>query len=244
MEFKFDLNAMRPRVTREAILGSIRAFSILKGGGPFTIEEWKAWPDRVCSAVCVIRRFGSWRGAQELVGIRGGKVWLHPAEKLVAALEDTWREVGHPPGVKLIKARTGIGWKPFARQWGSLARAHELIAAFHAGAITREQLLAPVPRLPRKQRDLGRTVRWRVIERDRHRCVLCGRSPAMELGVELEVDHIVPVCRGGTNEESNLRTLCRECNRGKAGRMDIGDGAGPEHRSRRTDFDGTWETKV
>src|SRR5688572_8195485 len=107
MEFKFDLNAMRPRLTREGILGSMRAFAI---------EEWKAWPDRICSAACVIRRFKGWRTAQELVGIRGGKVWKHPPEKLVALVEELWREVGHPPGVKLIKARSGIGWNSFARQ--------------------------------------------------------------------------------------------------------------------------------
>jgi 5-methylcytosine-specific restriction endonuclease McrA len=29
------------------------------------------------------------------------------------------------------------------------------------------------------------------------------------------VDHIVPVSRGGGNDEANLRTLCRACNVGK-----------------------------
>jgi len=27
----------------------------------------------------------------------------------------------------------------------------------------------------------------------------------------LEIDHIIPVCLGGTNDENNLQTLCREC---------------------------------
>jgi hypothetical protein len=52
-----------------------------------------------------------------------------------------------------------------------------------------------------------------VIIRDSSKCRVCGRS-----GVEvpLEVDHIVPVSEGGTDELSNLATLCRDCNRGKS----------------------------
>jgi 5-methylcytosine-specific restriction protein A len=31
-----------------------------------------------------------------------------------------------------------------------------------------------------------------------------------------EVDHIVPLTQGGTNDRANLRGLCRSCNRGKS----------------------------
>ena len=33
--------------------------------------------------------------------------------------------------------------------------------------------------------------------------------------VELEVDHKIPVSRGGTDDEKNLITKCFNCNRGK-----------------------------
>lgn len=56
-------------------------------------------------------------------------------------------------------------------------------------------------------------VRFRIIQRDGGRCCVCGRSA--QDGVELEVDHIIPISRGGDSRESNLQTLCRECNRGK-----------------------------
>lgn len=55
--------------------------------------------------------------------------------------------------------------------------------------------------------------RYRVMERDSFRCVLCGATASTEN--PLEVDHVLPVSRGGTNEPANLRTLCLECNRGK-----------------------------
>lgn len=43
-------------------------------------------------------------------------------------------------------------------------------------------------------------------------CVYCGRRPP---DVELHVDHVVPVAKGGSNELHNLVAACRDCNLGK-----------------------------
>jgi len=42
----------------------------------------------------------------------------------------------------------------------------------------------------------------------------CGRTPQND-GVQLHADHVKPRVAGGSNEESNLVTACRECNLGK-----------------------------
>ena len=62
------------------------------------------------------------------------------------------------------------------------------------------------------------SLRYDVLRRDGFRCVLCG-SAASD-GIKLEVDHIVPVSKGGRTELSNLRTLCDRCNRGKSDKME------------------------
>ena len=54
--------------------------------------------------------------------------------------------------------------------------------------------------------------RFLVFKRDHFTCVLCGRSG---IGVKLEIDHKTPLSKGGSNDVSNLQTLCFECNRGK-----------------------------
>lgn len=44
-----------------------------------------------------------------------------------------------------------------------------------------------------------------ILERDGYQCVLCKRFGRME------VDHKIPFHKGGTNDPSNLQTLCRGC---------------------------------
>ena len=56
-------------------------------------------------------------------------------------------------------------------------------------------------------------LRHAVFKRDGYRCQECFRG--REDGVKLEIDHIIPVAKGGTNEIDNLQTLCMECNRNK-----------------------------
>jgi len=57
------------------------------------------------------------------------------------------------------------------------------------------------------------SLRAAVLVRDGGRCRRCRRA------VNLEMDHIVPVSKGGKTEESNLQVLCRRCNRAKWKRL-------------------------
>lgn len=56
-------------------------------------------------------------------------------------------------------------------------------------------------------------LRHKVFVRDNYRCVECG---ATNMETTLEIDHIIPVSKGGTNDIDNLQTLCKECNRAKS----------------------------
>jgi hypothetical protein len=51
--------------------------------------------------------------------------------------------------------------------------------------------------------------RREVMERDGHACRSCGSR------THLEIDHVVAVAHGGSDEIDNLQTLCRTCNRVK-----------------------------
>ena len=75
-------------------------------------------------------------------------------------------------------------------------------------------------RLQRKKRraNLKPSLRFKILHRDQYRCQTCGATA--EDGAKLHVDHILPVSKGGTNDESNLRTLCSECNIGRGNGYD------------------------
>jgi len=60
-----------------------------------------------------------------------------------------------------------------------------------------------------ERRPISDSIRAAVLVRDGGRCRVCGGAR------NLEVDHIVPVSKGGASEEINLQTLCRRCNRRK-----------------------------
>ena len=64
-------------------------------------------------------------------------------------------------------------------------------------------------------------LRQKIKERDNYTCCLCKNSIFAEPNLLLEIDHIIPVSKGGLTEESNLQTLCWKCNRHKGASMSV-----------------------
>lgn len=115
-----------------------------------------------------------------------------------------------------------------ARLVGSFAKPF-----FAFNDITKQQFVARFPltellrqsRIPRqpltltrqrpkpKRKAISKKLRFLILQRDGYRCRLCGRT-AKE--TKLEVDHIKPVAKEGTDSLNNLWTLCIDCNRGKS----------------------------
>jgi len=63
-----------------------------------------------------------------------------------------------------------------------------------------------------KRNGISSKVRFEVFKRDGFTCQYCGRRTPV---VVLELDRVIPVSKGGTDEMENLVTSCYECNRGK-----------------------------
>lgn len=62
-------------------------------------------------------------------------------------------------------------------------------------------------------------LREQIKERDNYTCKYCENSIFKEPNLLLEIDHIVPVSKGGCTIESNLQTLCWKCNRQKSNKV-------------------------
>ncbi|MCI0709768.1 MAG: tetratricopeptide repeat protein [Chloroflexi bacterium] len=65
-------------------------------------------------------------------------------------------------------------------------------------------------------RNISKSLRFDVFQRDNHTCQYCGRTTP---DVVLEVDHLIPVSKGGTDDFANLVTSCFDCNRGKSDKI-------------------------
>ncbi len=65
------------------------------------------------------------------------------------------------------------------------------------------------------RKTLSKRVRFEIFKRDSFTCRYCG---AQAPTVVLEIDHIEPVAKGGSNHALNLITSCSGCNRGKSDR--------------------------
>ena len=58
-----------------------------------------------------------------------------------------------------------------------------------------------------------------IKKRDHYTCQICGDNIYKHPDIILEIDHIIPVSKGGETVEYNLQTLCRTCNRKKSNKM-------------------------
>ena len=61
------------------------------------------------------------------------------------------------------------------------------------------------------------SIRYQVLKSAGGRCELCGASSR---DIQIDVDHIIPRAKGGSNEIDNLQALCRTCNAQKRDRDD------------------------
>lgn len=105
--------------------------------------------------------------------------------------------------------------KTYGTFFGGVGRLVKLIVQVQNGELSEGDLLRRVeckgPICP----PISRKLRYAILKRDHEQCVKCGDSPKKNSEVTLEVDHIIPVAKGGTNDPTNLQMLCWSCNQGR-----------------------------
>ena len=58
-------------------------------------------------------------------------------------------------------------------------------------------------------------LREKIKKRDNNSCQQCGISVRDEPNLLIEIDHVIPISKGGATTEDNLQALCWRCNRTK-----------------------------
>jgi 5-methylcytosine-specific restriction endonuclease McrA len=171
------------------------------------------------------RLFGSFKAALEASGLSQSRSGVrYTDEDCFENLLTTWTTLGRQPSsseMDRLPSRVGIG--AYKKRWGTWRKALQaFIDRVNQDApeeaqpvVARETPSDRDTKIKRTSRDIPLGLRYTVLVRDRFRCVICGRSPATDLNVNLHIDHIKAWANGGETVSENLRSLCSDCNLGK-----------------------------
>jgi hypothetical protein len=219
-------------MTADDLLAELRRVAKRIGSRTLTREQFRSHSNM--SGAVPTHRFGSWTEALRRAGLEPvphGRRWT--ADDYFENLLAVWTQRGRPPTyAEMNLPPSKISNGSYAKRFGTWGRAKvafvekvnadlgseagPTMAPLASSAVERP----PAPK-PEDCRSIRLGLRYKVLSRDRFRCVICGRSPATDLTVELHVDHIVPVAAGGKTHEGNLRSLCADCNLGKGAKIEV-----------------------
>jgi hypothetical protein len=196
---------------RTALIAEMRRIADVLGKSTLSLADIGSFGRM--STDCVMKKFGSLRAAHIAAGLTPNRSFSN--RELLKMLAELWSRTmedhdRRPRATDFARYELPVSASTCVRRFGSWRKA--LIAT------SRFSVSGKVPREDSK-RSLRTTISFRmrflILQRDSYRCRICKTS-----GVKLEVDHIVPLSLGGSNEMHNLQALCVPCNRGKGNRRE------------------------
>jgi len=164
------------------------------------------------------RRFGSWNKALSKAGLSFSNEVNISEPRLFENVLVLWQHYGRQPRRRELEfPPSTISQSPYNRHFGSWTAALQAFVEYaNADGADAPEQKPESTNVTKTGRDPSLRLRWRVLQRDRFICCGCGASPAIELGIELHVDHVTPWSKGGSTILENLQTLCSKCNLGKS----------------------------
>ena len=114
--------------------------------------------------------------------------------------------------VKLILIKMNNDYVTSKIQCFNRNKVEELIERLndkHGDRYNDEGIWGSIERVERGR--VSNKMRFSIYEKDNYRCRKCKRRTD-----DLEIDHIIPIAKGGKSEYNNLQTLCRRCNMNKS----------------------------
>lgn len=132
---------------------------------------------------------------------------------LLDNIQKVWDYLGKQPTINdMTVFPSDIHYGTYFNRFGSWKKALELFVKYKNNG---EKLVESKLDFRKKRKTLSNALRFEVMNRDKFKCALCGKSPSTDPKIKLEIDHITPISNGGSNDLINLRTLCNLCNNGK-----------------------------
>ena len=202
-------------VSDEELIKDLKEVALKLGKDKVTQREYKTLGKY--GRRTLITRFGSWNKSLEKAGLSITTRKNIPEEELFQNLADLWQHFGRQPKFHEVKQPLSkFSVSPYAQRYGSWYNALKAFIVTMNGDTIETKQTNNEKNTTNNPRSINYRIRFKVMQRDDFKCQICGASPAMQAGVLLHVDHIVPVSKGGQATMDNLQTLCQKCNLGKS----------------------------
>ena len=202
-------------VSDEELIKDLKEVALKLGKDKVTQREYKTLGKY--GRRTLITRFGSWNKSLEKAGLSITTRKNIPEEELFQNLADLWQHFGRQPKFHEVKQPLSkFSVSPYAQRYGSWYNALKAFIVTMNGDTIETKQTNNEKNTTNNPRSINYRIRFKVMQRDDFKCQICGASPAMQAGVLLHVDHIVPVAKGGQATMDNLQTLCQKCNLGKS----------------------------
>jgi hypothetical protein len=218
----FHLKKFHRNISDEELLEDVRRVSSEIGGGQPKLLEYRARGKFHDNTLC--SRFGSWDAVLKRAGFSGAEHNMHISDdELFRNIENVWIALGRQPTRRdMIRPRSKYSESPYRNRFGGWQGALVKFIDWvnNNDAIPIDSSQSKSVSAARENRDPNLRQRFRVMQRDRFRCVMCGNSPAKDPSCILHIDHIVPWSLEGKTTIDNLQTLCQRCNLGKGNLME------------------------
>jgi hypothetical protein len=229
---KSYINTNYEKVTKDELIKEFKRVSDILGRNSFTEKEFENISH--ISRSIISRKFGSFKKIMNEMGfITPLKSRKYTDDERYENLLKVWTFYGRQPNYSEMKKEPSmVGPKAYVTRWGSWTKALIAFIEKMNTDVTNESLSETnfeeniVEKTKEKiskedKREISIGLRFDILKRDNYKCVLCGRSPSSNINIELHIDHIIPFSKGGKTKESNLRTLCNQCNIGKSNKIDL-----------------------
>jgi hypothetical protein len=135
-------------------------------------------------------------------------------KEMVELFKDCWEEHDDAPTVRVLEAflrKKGFTYtgNMYSRYFGGVTNLAKRVVDFHQGKISEAQLLERIKRTRAPRRPISAALRKFILSRDGYRCTHCHSQD------RLEVHHKTPISQGGSDDPTNLKTLCETCHAGE-----------------------------
>jgi hypothetical protein len=223
------------KLTNEQVLSELKRIARILKQSYVTQENLNSY-SKIISASTIVYRFGSYENGLKMAGLENspGYRGKYSNEEYYENLLNVWTKYERQPFLReMDEEPSKISSGAYENRFGNWRKALE---AFVERMNQKENIDKKQTSIEEKienpvnieiinhinssedRRGISLGLRYKVLSRDKFKCIRCGTSPATNPTCRLHIDHIVPFSRGGKTIFENLQTLCKDCNLGKGNR--------------------------